>query len=119
MSQHVPFLVTQPCSLSEVEDPLCTHHTLSGLPGALDWGTLGSMPIAEAIPSDHHVIDGVIVLLFDLHTGIQQVISERMQFGELHPQVGDLQHVWTKEQSVMMNPSTFKRKVPAVCGNIL
>lgn len=79
--------------LSEVQDPLCTHHTLPGLPGALDRGTLRSMSIAEAIPSDHHVIDGVIVLLLDLHTGIEQVISKCVQFGEFHPQVGDLKEV--------------------------
>lgn len=51
------------------------------------------MSVAEAVSSDHHVVDGVVILLFDLYTRVQQVVSERVQFGELHPQVGDLQHV--------------------------
>lgn len=94
MSQQASFFsYPTMCPSQKLKTHLCTHHTLPGLPSALDRGTLGSMPIAEAIPSDHHVVDGVIVLLFDLHTGIQQVISKRVQFGELHPQVGDLQQV--------------------------
>lgn len=56
------------------------------------------MSVAEAVSSDHHVVDGVVILLLDLHSRVQQVVSERVQSGELDPQVGDLQHVWTKGQ---------------------
>lgn len=56
------------------------------------------MSVAEAVSSDHHVIDGVVILFFDLHTRVQQVVSECVQFGELDPQVGNLQHVCIKGQ---------------------
>ena len=77
---------------------IMTHHALSGQPGSLDGGALRGVSIAEAVSSDHHVVDGIVILLFDLHTRVQQVVSECMKFGELHPQVGDFQHVWTEGQ---------------------
>lgn len=70
-----------------------THHALPDLPRSLDGGTLGGVSVAEAVPPDHHVVDGVIIFLFNLYTRVQEVVSERVQFGELDPQVGDLQHV--------------------------
>lgn len=74
--------------------PFRTHHALIGLSGSLDGGTFWGVSVAEAVSSDHHVIDGVVVLLFDLYARVQQVVAKRVKFGELNPQVGDLQQVW-------------------------
>lgn len=60
------------------------NHALPGLAGSLNGGALRGVSIAEAVSSDHHVVDSVVILLFDLHTRVQQVVSERVQFGELH-----------------------------------
>lgn len=43
------------------------------------------MSITETVSSHHHVIDGIVILFFDLHSGVQQVVSEGVQFGKLHP----------------------------------
>lgn len=51
------------------------------------------MSVAEAVAPDHHVVDGVIIFLLNLYARVQEVVSQRVQFGELDPQVGDLQHV--------------------------
>lgn len=55
------------------------------------------MSIAEAVAAHHHVVQGVVVLLLDLHPRVQQVIAQRVQLDELHPQVGDLQQVCAPE----------------------
>lgn len=70
-----------------------THHALPDLARSLDGGTLRGVSVAEAVPPDHHVVDGVIIFLFNLYARVQEVVAERVQFGELDPQVGDLQHV--------------------------
>lgn len=70
-----------------------THHALPNLPRPFDGGTLRGVSVTEAVPPDHHIVDGVVILLFNLYTRIQEVVPERVQFGELDPQVGDLQHV--------------------------
>lgn len=73
--------------------PNVPHHALADLPRSLNGGTLRGVSVAEAVPADHHVIDGVIIFLLDLYARVQKVVSKRVQFGELDPQVGDLQHV--------------------------
>lgn len=72
---------------------LWTHHALYVLACSLNRGAFGGMSITEAVSSDHHVIDGVVILLLDLHSRVQQVVSKRVQFGKLNTQVGDLQQV--------------------------
>lgn len=52
-----------------------------------------SVSIAGAGSTDNHVRDGVVVLFTDLLTVIQQVISQRVQLGEVDSQIGHLQHV--------------------------
>lgn len=49
--------------------------------------------IARAGATDNHVGDGVVVLLTDLLTVIQQVVSQCVQLGEVDSQIGHLQHV--------------------------
>lgn len=59
----------------------------------IDGLALGGMAIAEAVATDDHVVEGVVVLLSHLVTGIEQVVAQRVEFGEVYPQVCDLQHV--------------------------
>lgn len=70
-----------------------THHSIQTSWGPADGGTLGGVAIAEAVPTHHQLIHGVIILLLDLESRIQQVVAQRVEPGEVHPQVGDLQQV--------------------------
>lgn len=51
------------------------------------------MAIAEAVSTNHQLIDSVVVLLLDLSSGVQQVVSKCVKFGEVQSQVSDLQLV--------------------------
>lgn len=49
------------------------------------------MAVAEAVSTYDEFVYGVVILLFDLSSGVQQVVSQRVEFGEVNPQVGDFQ----------------------------
>lgn len=60
--------------------------------------TLGGVSVAETVASNYQFIQGVVVLLSDLPTRVEQVVPQRVQPCQVHPQVGDLQQVldlWT------------------------
>lgn len=69
------------------------HHSFYIIPDASYGGALGGVAIAEAVSADDELIHGVVVLLFDFSSGVQQVVSQRVKFSEIHSQVGDLQLV--------------------------
>lgn len=73
------------------------HHALLIL-DPIDGGTLGGVAIAEAVAADDQLVHGVVVLLLDLHAGVQQVISQSVQLGEVHAQVSDLQLVFRMQE---------------------
>lgn len=57
--------------------------------GAVYWHTLAGMAIAEAAPSDHHLIEGVVVFILRVPpTPCQQVIPQSEQTCEVDPKVG-------------------------------
>lgn len=66
------------------------YHSFHLLLQALHGCTLTGVPVAEAVPAHHHVVDGVVVLLSDLHPGVQEVISQRVQLHKFDPQICDL-----------------------------
>lgn len=66
------------------------YHSFHFFVKAIHWRTLAGMSIAEAVPTNHHVIDGIVVLLSDLHPRVQEIISQRVQFGEFDSQICDL-----------------------------
>ena len=72
-----------------------THHALGSYRGPVHGGALGGVAVAEAVAADDHVVEGVVVLLRHLVAGVEQVVAQRVELDELHPQVGDLQHVCT------------------------
>lgn len=65
------------------------NHSFHFFVESIHGGTFTGMTIAEAVPSNHHIINSVIVLLSDFHSGVQKVISQGVQFHELDSQVGD------------------------------
>lgn len=73
------------------------YHSLISSRLSVDRRTLGGVTVAEAVSADNHVVDGVVVLLRHLLAGVQQVVSQRVQLYELHPEVRDLQHVFTQK----------------------
>lgn len=69
------------------------YHALFCRRWLIDGLALGGMAIAEAVATDDHVVEGVVVLLSHLITGIEEVVAQRVELGEVYPQVCDLQHV--------------------------
>lgn len=69
------------------------HHALRV--GLCPWGgrTLRGVSVAEAVATHNQLVEGVVVLLPDLAPRIQQVVAQRVQPCQVHPQVGDLQQV--------------------------
>lgn len=67
-----------------------THHSLYIIPDAIDGGALRGVAIAKAVSTYHKLIYGVVVFFFDFSSGVQQVVSQCVKFGEVHSQVGDL-----------------------------
>lgn len=80
-----------------------THHALAGHTRPLNGGTLRGMSVAETVSSHHHVVDGVVILLLDLHSGVQEVVSEGVELCELYSEVGDLQQVCEETDSSLIN----------------
>lgn len=72
-----------------------TYHALGSGGGSIDRGALGGVAVAEAVAADDHVVEGVVVLLRHLVARVEQVVAQRVELDELHPEVGDLQHVCT------------------------
>lgn len=79
------------------------YHPLSSTRLSVHGGALRGVTIAEAVSSDHHVVESVVVLLCHLVTGVQQIIAQRVEFDELHSQVCDLQHVCTNTRPFCSN----------------
>lgn len=69
------------------------HHALGV--GWCPWrrGTLRGMSIAEAVPTDNKLIEGIIVFLPDLPPRVKQVVSQCVKPSQVHAEVGDLQQV--------------------------
>lgn len=79
---------------------LCsTYHAFNSSRSSFDRGALGGVAVAEAVSTDNHVIEGVVVLLLHLITGVEQVVAQRVELDELHPEVSDLQHVCTHTEA--------------------
>lgn len=76
------------------------YHALGSGGGSIDRGALGGVAVAEAVAADDHVVEGVVVLLRHLVARVEQVVAQRVELDELHPEVGDLQHVCTHTQEV-------------------
>lgn len=51
------------------------------------------MSIAEAVPTDNKLIEGIIVFLPDLPPRVKQVVSQCVKPSQVHTEVGDLQQV--------------------------
>lgn len=66
------------------------YHSFHFLIQALHGCTLTGVPVAEAVPANHHVVDGIVILLSDLHPGVQEVISQRVQLDKFDSQICDL-----------------------------
>lgn len=70
-----------------------THHPLDIVADAIDGCALGRVAVAEAVAAHHKLIHGVVILFLDLWPGVKQIVSQRVQLSEVHPQVGDLELV--------------------------
>lgn len=66
------------------------YHSFHFFIKAIHWRTLAGVSVAETVPANHHVIDGIVVLLSDLHPGVQEIIPQRVQLDEFDSQVCDL-----------------------------
>jgi hypothetical protein len=73
--------------------PLSDHAVLPGV-HAGHGGALGGVSVAEAAASDHQLVQGVVVLLQHVGPAVQQVVPQRVQLGQVDPQVGDAQELW-------------------------
>ena len=59
----------------------------------IEWDASGGMTVARAGPADDHVVDGVVILLVDLRSGVQQVVAQSVQLREVDAQVGHTQQL--------------------------
>jgi hypothetical protein len=73
----------------DVVDTIISGHTLS----SFDWGTFVCVAVAETVSSNDHLVQGVVVFVFDVISGIQQVISQSVQLGKVDSEVGDFQKI--------------------------
>ena len=55
-----------------------TYHSFYFFIDSIHRGTLAGVAIAEAVSSNHHIVNRVIILFSDFHSGIQKVISQSM-----------------------------------------
>lgn len=83
----------RPCGAPCRAVPCQPHHAGDGRRGAGSRSTLGGVAVAEAAPAQHQLVHGVVVLVQHLLPRVQQVVPQRVQLGEVHPQVGDAQQV--------------------------
>lgn len=67
-----------------------TNHAFYIIPDAIDWGALWGVAIAKTVSTYDKLIYGIVVFFFDFSSGVQQVVSQCVKFGEVHSQVGDL-----------------------------
>lgn len=68
-----------------------THHAVLRGFNARDGGTLWGMSVTEAAPSDHQLVDGIVIFLQDVKASVQQVISQSVKLSEVDTQIGDSQ----------------------------
>ena len=64
------------------------HRALTGLRN-----TARSVTVTTATATHYHVIDGIVVLLLDLRSGVQQIVAQRVQLRESDTQIGHLQQL--------------------------
>lgn len=70
-----------------------TNHSFYVVRDAIDGGALGGVAIAKAVSTNDQLVHCVVVLLLDFCSRVQEVVSQRVELGEVHSQVGDLQLV--------------------------
>lgn len=73
-----------------MQKTLNIYHSFHFLINAIHWRTLAGVSVAEAVPTNHHVVDGIVVLLSDLHPRVQEIISQCVKLDELDSQICDL-----------------------------
>lgn len=66
------------------------YHSFHFFIKAIHWCTLAGVSVAETVPANHHVVDGVVVLLSDLHPRVQEIIPQRVQLDKFDSQIRDL-----------------------------
>lgn len=91
-----------------------THH--AALPGVdpRHRSALGGVSVAEAAPSDHQLVDGVVILLQDVEAPVQQVVSQRVELGEVDAQIGDTQQFCGEGNLLDCSARFWKQSIPAV-----
>lgn len=90
------FLVLQHMWL---QTPLAHHAVLPGV-DPWHWSALWGVSVAEAAPSDHQLVDGVVIFLQDVKASVQQVVSQSVELGEVDTQVGDTQQFCDGENQI-------------------
>lgn len=70
-----------------------THHPLGSGRCSVDGRALRGVAVAEAVATDDHVVQGVVVLLCHLLAGVEQIVAQRVELRERDLEVRDLQHV--------------------------
>jgi len=88
-----------PPGSSRAHGAISPYHAVGGGGDPAERGALGGVPVAEAVPAQHQLVERVVVLLLDLPPRVQQVVPQRVQLGEVHPQVGDAQQVWGRGET--------------------
>ena len=73
-----------------MQESVNIYHSFHFFVKAIHWRTLAGVSIAETVPTNHHVVDGIVVLLPDLHPRVQEIISQRVQLDEFDSQICDL-----------------------------
>ena len=70
--------------------PLAHHAVLPGV-HPWHWGALWGVSVTKAAPSDHQLIEGVVIFLQDIEASVQQVVSQSVKLGKVDTQVGNTQ----------------------------
>lgn len=86
------------------------HHVVLPDVDPWHWGALWGVSVTEAAPSDHQLIDGVVIFLQDVEASIQQVVSQSVELGEVDPQVGDTQQFCEGEKTASTCINLFHDK---------
>lgn len=50
-----------------------------------------SVSIAGTATSDHHIVDGIVVLFFDLIARIEQIVAQIVKLGKINSQIRHFQ----------------------------
>ena len=85
------FLAVEACRVVGAFAPAVHHVLLVRDPGQRE--APGCVAVARAGPTDHHVLDSVVVFLADLRAIVQQIVSQGMQPGHVDSEIGDFQQI--------------------------